>query len=286
MQDQNQEIVFIVAIGGVIGLLLAGFIVTTLFLYQRRQHKQEKEIIRIREEYDQELLRSQLEIQESTFKEIAQELHDNIGMQLTLLKHSFLDIMGKTSGAVNESALTGGNIVKRISNDLRVLSKKLHADRIAHVGLLESIQFEIENIEKATKGLKVEYTAVTKTNFFSDQASVFIYRIFQEMFNNIIKHAKATLVNVNVLIEEGDIFVLQLVDNGVGFSMEDKYKNPATMGVGMKSIKNRASLIGATINIDSVIGKGTTVSLSLPIPKEDTVKANNNGQNNSGSISR
>ena len=69
-------------------LLLVGFIVTILFLYQRRRHEQEQELTRIKREFEQELLKSQLEIQEQTFKTIAQELHDNIGQLLSVVKIS------------------------------------------------------------------------------------------------------------------------------------------------------------------------------------------------------
>ena len=68
MQDNNQEILAIIIIGGIIALLLVGFVITTLYLYQRRQHKQEKELSRLREEFNQELLRSQIEFQENTMR--------------------------------------------------------------------------------------------------------------------------------------------------------------------------------------------------------------------------
>ena len=72
MPAQNQEIYVYVVILIMIALalLLVGFIVTTLFLYQRRQHRQEQQLARMKDEYQQELLRSQLEIQETTFKTI------------------------------------------------------------------------------------------------------------------------------------------------------------------------------------------------------------------------
>jgi len=267
MQDQNQEIIFIVAIGGVIALLLVGFIVTILFLYQRRQHRQEKEIIRIKEQYDQELLRSQLEIQENTLKQIAQELHDNIGLQLSLLKFSLIHIPIDKEHPAHESILASRKIINTATEDIRQLSKRLHTDRIAHVGLLESIQFEIENISKAG-GLEVNYQSNIHVNYFNDQTAIFIYRMFQEMFNNILKHAKATKVNVNIFCTDDNNFVLKIEDNGVGFNMSEKQQNPSTAGVGLKSMTSRASLIGAKIIIDSAEGKGTTVSISLPLPND------------------
>src|SRR5215470_3138291 len=86
MQDQNQQIYFVILIGTILALLLVGFIFTIFFLYQRKKQKQEQELVKMKEQYEQELLRSQLEIQEITLKSIAQELHDNIGQVLSVIK--------------------------------------------------------------------------------------------------------------------------------------------------------------------------------------------------------
>ena len=90
MSDQNRQIYVIILIGIVLALVLVGFIVIILFLYQRKQHRQEKQLAEIKIQYEQELLRSQLEMQESTFKFVAQELHDNIGQVLSVIKLSLV----------------------------------------------------------------------------------------------------------------------------------------------------------------------------------------------------
>src|ERR1700760_128847 len=88
MSAEKQEIYVIILIATALAFLLVGFIVSMLFLYQRRQHRQEQQLARMKDQYQQELLRSQLEIQEATFKTIAQELHDNIGQVLSVIKLS------------------------------------------------------------------------------------------------------------------------------------------------------------------------------------------------------
>src|ERR1700753_2141252 len=88
MPAQTQEIYIVILIATAMALLLVGFIVTSLFLYQRRQHRQEQQLTRMKDEYQQELLRSQLESQETTFKTIAQQLPDNIGRVRCVVKLS------------------------------------------------------------------------------------------------------------------------------------------------------------------------------------------------------
>ena len=89
---RNPEIYFVTIIGIILGLLLVGFIVTMLFLYQRRQKRQEQEMEKLKDIYEREALRSQLEIQENTLKKISQELQHNIGQVLSVVKlsHSIL----------------------------------------------------------------------------------------------------------------------------------------------------------------------------------------------------
>ena len=86
--QQNQELYFIVIIGILLGLLLVSFIIGTLILYRRRQQKQDQEMARVKDMYEKEVLHSQLEIQENAFRSISQELHDNIGQLLSVVKLS------------------------------------------------------------------------------------------------------------------------------------------------------------------------------------------------------
>src|SRR5579859_6465707 len=88
MSPQNQEIYVLILIGIALALLLVGFIVTMILLYQRRQQRQEQQLASMKDQYDKEVLQSQLEIQEETFKTIAQELHDNLGQVLSVVKLS------------------------------------------------------------------------------------------------------------------------------------------------------------------------------------------------------
>ena len=149
MQNQNQEIYFVTIIGIILGLLLVGFIVTILFLYQRRQQRQEQEMERIKDMYEKEALRSQLEIQENTFKTIAQELHDNIGQMLSVAKLSFRYLPIEKDQAAFEQLQNSQQVLNKAIGDLSNLTKGLHTDRIAQIGLAESIRFEMYALKKA-----------------------------------------------------------------------------------------------------------------------------------------
>ena len=275
MQNQNQEILAIIIIGSIIALLLVGFVITTLFLYQRRQHKQEKELSRLREEFTQELLSSQIEIQENTMKLIGEELHDNVKQQLVFVSTSLSVLAYQTTAQADKDILTTtATFVNKAISDIQHISNSLHTDRIADEGLLPTIKAEVANINRLGI-LQIAYNTDLYYNYFNAQTTIFLYRMLQESLQNILKHAQATHVNINVYCSDANTFVIDVVDNGIGFNVaEEKLATGKNGGVGVKSMMNRANLIGAIITIDSVIGKGTTVKISIPIPNEETLLSN------------
>ena len=265
MPNQNQEFYVIILIATALALLLVGFIVTSLFLYQRRQHRQEKQLVRMKDEYQQELLRSQLEIQETTFKTIAMELHDNIGQVLSVVKLSLSVLPLDTNHPAYESVLNSRQMLNKVIYDMGNLTKSLHTDRVAQIGLVEAMRFDLDSLRR-TGLLEVELKVDGQEYRLEDQRSIFLYRMFQEMLNNILKHSKATRVNIAVNYSIDNKFVLQVEDNGIGFDVEKKrVHTSSSSGIGLKSMTNRASLIGAQISVQSQPGKGTSIQVELPL---------------------
>lgn len=246
-------------------MLLVGFIVTILFLYQRKQYRQQQELARVKEEYEQEVLKSQLEIQETTLKSIAQELHDNIGQVLSVVKLSLAVLPLEKEHPASAPLQHIRETLNKAVYDLADLTKSLHTDRIAQIGLAESIRFDLDTLRK---------TGLTKVNLelqgdeyrLGEQKEIFIFRIFQELVNNILKHAKATQIAISLDYSSEDVFILSVRDNGMGFNMEEKRNSLSPMsGVGLKSMLNRAKLIGAKMEFTSEPGNGTFVQMKLPM---------------------
>jgi two-component system, NarL family, sensor kinase len=262
--SENPEIFVVIVIGIVLGLLLVGFIVATLFLYQRRQQRQEQEIVIMKDKYEKEALRSQLEIQENTFKNIAQELHDNIGQMLSVVKLSLSILPIEKDHKAVEQVKNSQEVLNKAIIDLSNLTKSLHTERIADIGLIESIRFELYAIRKAGI-VQIQFHPEGNETPLSEQKAVFLFRMFQEILNNILKHAKASEVIVHVKFLD-DIFVLEIKDNGIGFSVEEKKQSTSSgSGVGLRSLFNRAQIIGAELTMNSEPGKGTNVLIRLPL---------------------
>jgi two-component system, NarL family, sensor kinase len=265
MQDPNQQIYFVIFMGTLLAFLLVGFILGMIFFYQRKRQNQERELVRLKEEYEQETLRSQLEIQESTMKTIAQELHDNIGQSLSVIKLWMSIAPIDKDHEAFEGVQNSKEMLHKVIRDMADLTKSLHTDRISDIGLAEAVNFDLASIRR-TGILKIRYNTEGEEFHFPDQKAIFIFRMYQEMMNNIIKHAQATHVFVSIVYTGNDTFVLQIQDDGVGFDvLQKKESGNGSSGLGLKSMRNRAKLIGADLSIESEPGKGTIVKVMVPL---------------------
>jgi two-component system, NarL family, sensor kinase len=260
---ENPEIYFIVIIGIILGLLLVSFIVAMLVLYKRRQQKQEQEMARIKDMYEKEVLHSQLEIQENAFKSISQELHDNIGQLLSVVKLSLSTLPLEKEHNAYPLVVHSQKVLNKAIIDLSNITKSLYTDRIGELGLTESISFELTGVQHT--GMYETRLTVNGEEFrLPEKTEIFLFRMFQEMLNNIIKHSAATQIEVDINYGPDKQFAMRVEDNGKGFDVENiRASISSGKGVGIKSMFNRAKMMGADINIASKINRGTRINVKL-----------------------
>ncbi|MFN8289168.1 MAG: ATP-binding protein [Chitinophagaceae bacterium] len=260
---QNPELYLVTIIGIILGLLLVSFVVAMLVFYKRSQQKQEQEMIRVKNMYEKEVLHSQLEIQENTFKTISQELHDNIGQLLSVVKLSLSSLPLEKEHKAHPLLGHSLQVLSKAIADLSNLTKSLHTDRIGDLGLAESISFELSAIKNT--GIYETSFAVSGTEFqLPEKKEIFLFRMFQEILNNIIKHSAATHIIVRLTYGADNTFAMVVEDNGKGFDVESVRASLSSgKGVGLKSMFNRAKMIGADINVESGNNKGTKVTVSV-----------------------
>jgi two-component system, NarL family, sensor kinase len=238
------------------------FIIAFFFIYRRRHLRYLYEKRQLTLSFEQELLKTRLEIQEQTFRNISQEIHDNIGQVLSLAKLniSTMDISHPDNliQKINDSE----KLISKAIHDLRHLSHGLSTDYIADMGLTRAIGYELEMIKKSG-----DYETV----FLSDgspynldrQKELIIFRIIQEVLNNIIKHAAAQKIIIYLLYRPEE-FTLTITDNGKGFDLTPLNDN-TSFGLGIPNMHNRAQLIGSRFLISSTLDKGTSVTIAVPV---------------------
>ncbi|HJP63235.1 MAG TPA: sensor histidine kinase [Mucilaginibacter sp.] len=254
----SENIRFIVLSAAFLFALVAGFIVYFVILYQKKQLKNKKEQEEREAFYRQELLKTQIEIQEQTFEHVSKEIHDNITQVLSFVKLT-MGTLGNTLDDVKKAKMNESReFIAQAITDLRDLSKSMSFEHISAIGLAKTIEKEVERINKS--GL-VTTVFLTDGQPYSlgEQRELVLFRILQEALNNALKHAKAKHFKINLQYQH-DLFTLTIEDDGAGFS-PGLLNNKS--GSGLRNMGNRAALIGGNATIDSAPGEGCRIKVSL-----------------------
>lgn len=260
MPDNQYKEVLIVLIACIIlFLVLAAIILLFLFLYQRRRYIQQQQLTDLQQQFKEQSLKAQLEIQEATFHAISQEIHDNVGQVLSLAKvqSNIIQESEKMDREVLQAMKE--NIGKALA-DLRDLSKSLNSERIRASDIHETVLQEAERINR-TGILRAEVTAEGEAREMDPRKKLILFRILQESIQNCIKHAEASLISIHFDYREAGINV-SIRDNGKGFDPDTEFKK--NNGQGLGNMRTRIQLAGGTHSIQSLPQKGTHIILSIP----------------------
>jgi len=253
MPEELQEVTLILCGSTIIILLLAGLIVFSLFINQKRKFRFRQETLVMKNNFDQELLRSRLEIQTQAFESISHELHDNVGTLISIaMVHIGLldkDAPGKETIAEAEGLLN------EAMNTLRDISRSIHPENINRLGWQQSFTGELDRIRK-TNLFTVEYTQQGHPISIEISKQVIIFRILQESLNNIVKHSNGNHITAQVLFDANGV-TIQIADDGKGINTAGN----AVDGSGIRNMQARAAMLPASLRIENGENKGTVVTL-------------------------
>lgn len=243
-------------------LLLALGIVVFFVLYQRRIINHELEIKEINERKQLELLQASIQSEEEERQRIAGELHDDVGATLSSIR-LFLHKADTNAELLVESRQLLDLSIQKV----RDISHKLQPDTLYRLGLQTSLEAFCETISKSGS-ISVRYVAGYRLPRLQDNVELSVYRIVQELVNNIVKHAHATVVTIETKIDTGEL-VLTMVHDGNGMTNEvfeeRTYKKGA---IGLKNIVNRLNSIKGAIDF-SKAANNYLITLQIPYtPKE------------------
>ncbi len=254
----NESIRILILSTAALFACITGFIIYFVVLYRNKQLKNKKKQELLQDAFHQELLKTQLEVQEHTLNYISAEIHDNITQVLSFVKLTLASLASKTEGEkkskINESRV----LIAQTITDLRDLSKSLSFEHITSLGLVQTIEIEVERINKSGL-INVSFLQEGDAYSLGEQRELVLFRIFQETLNNTLKHSGAKHLKI-MLQYHSDLLNLTLEDDGSGFSTEilDNKR-----GSGLKNIENRAALIGGIATIVSAPRKGCCVKVVL-----------------------
>jgi len=249
--------IFVVAL---VFILLTGIVVFIILFYQKKKFQHQQQMNVAQQHYTESLLQTRLEIQEQTFQNISQEIHDNIGQVLSLVKINMLTVDLKKPTEATEKLQASVGLVTKVIRDLRDLSKTLNPDFISKLGLPVAIEQQLEMMGR-TGVYKTKFEATGPVQKMEATKELVVFRIIQELLNNIIKHAEASDIQV-MMLYHAEKLQITVTDNGHGFDYQTTLQ--AGIGQGLQNIIKRIQLINGTANFSSTIGAGTTITINIP----------------------
>lgn len=255
-QQASSNLGLLLIIGTLVMFIMSLSIIMFAVLYQQKMRRKRQEMIQLELNYKNELVHAVLDAKELEQRRIAIELHDDIGSSLTALKLSFasLPINEEERALLNEGVqITIGKV--------RSLSNRLLPSILEELGLIPAVKSLVNTLSQQVQSVKFSVLAVNDPKHESQtrEVSLGIYRIIQELINNILKYAEATEINL-VLEQNDEGVIIVLTDNGKGFipTKEDKLKSQS---LGLKNIESRSQQIQANIDYE-LLNPGTKVTLT------------------------
>ncbi len=252
------EIVLIYIVGTFGMIILAGAVFFFFVTYQKRLLKKELEINKIKSDQQEEILRNTILAQEKERKRIAQDLHDEVGAMLSVVK---LNVSRFERKSENDSAKELANETKtyleNVITQVRRISRALMPPSLEKLGLDFAVE-EFVNWANKSGQIEVEYWKSGQPLRFNSKKELAVFRVVQELVNNAIKHAEASKILIKARFTPVSI-AISVTDDGVGFEMDKMTKT----GLGLKNLESRAQIMGARIKINSSPGKGTSAILLI-----------------------
>jgi signal transduction histidine kinase len=228
-------------------------------------HKRSKEELLQKTELLSKLTGRIERIKEEENTRIAREIHDELGQYLTAINLEVNWIKKKYS-SVNDLTLRTTNISEMVDETIKTVRKisyELRPRLLDQLGVFPAIESSLRDLQKKTKIRCYSEIDVKHTNL-SPNVSASVYRIFQEAITNIVRHSKATSVNVKINSNGSGNLNMNISDNGIGFNSN----SPETLekkSLGIIGMKERALLLGGTLDIESAPNTGTEVKLRIPV---------------------
>ncbi len=202
-------------------------------------------------------------VREEERKQIAFEIHDELGYALTAMKLDLAWLNKKVPGGqpkLNERMREMGELIDSTIKKIRSISTQLRPSILDHFGLVAAMEWQAKEFQKRS-AVRCNFTVEADEIKFDDKFSIAVFRILQEALTNIARYARATRVDVNLIIKS-NLLSLTVEDNGIGIKPEQLGKRKT---FGLLGMRERANFMGGDLDISGVPDIGTKIELNVPI---------------------
>jgi two-component system NarL family sensor kinase len=248
----------------VIAALLLGL---GYLLYTRRRLRREVEFAQERQRLEHQRASAVLNAEEAERRRIGSDLHDGVGQLLSVVKLNVDALSEELQAALSPDQsrrfTDALDLVDESVREVRSISHNLLPNALIKRGLGLAVREFLDTMQRSARRLRIRLETLGLDDTRLDPAvESALYRVIQELVQNIVKHARATEMELQLIRHPGELTVL-VEDNGVGF---DPAALGAEAGIGLKNIESRLAYLGGTFHVDSRPGRGTTVTATVPLP--------------------
>ena len=236
-----------------------------VLLFNRRQLKLKSSYQRKINEQQEALFKTAVHVQDQERKRFAEDLHDGPGSVLSAVKLN-LGRLRSQSPDLDESQKEklgeAQDLLDEAIRELRNIAHNMMPPSLSRFGLKDALENLLAGIEK-NSGISISFNYFSEEERLPENVEISVYRIMLEVMNNIVKHSRASEAVVQ-LVQHREYLSLTAEDNGTGFEKNERNVN----GMGLSNIRSRVEYLGGRLEIDSFPGKGTTISIEIPLEKK------------------
>ncbi len=206
-----------------------------------------------------------IQVQETERRHLARELHDEMGQALTAVKIHLQETEGLSDDpGVLENIQESIAIVEKMVHQVRSLSIDLRPLLLDDLGLVATLRWYVSR-QSQLGGFISHFNANPEKMFLSTEVETACFRVAQEAITNIVRHAKAKKIHVEIKQTDQELLLL-VRDDGIGFDIETVQKRSSqTLSMGLLGMKERVTLLEGSLEIESVLGYGTEIRVCLPL---------------------
>lgn len=262
-KNKQKDTQLLALIGGIVLLSLLFF---AIFYAYRSKKEKESEIqknIELLKKQELKSIRAMISGQESERKRIAQDLHDRLGSMLSMVKLNYKSIeenLDKLKEENKKQYAQASALLDEACNAVREIAHNMVSGVLTKFGLTAALE-DLKNTIQGTNTFKIEIITHGLDDRLENNIEIELYGITQELIHNVIKHAKAKEVIVQLVKRTNEVN-LTVTDDGIGF---EESKNNSSKGMGLKGIESRVDALKGSFHIDSNKGNGTTINIDIPI---------------------
>jgi two-component system, NarL family, sensor kinase len=264
--EDGQNIVSIVLFGAVLMLFVGILMIFFVTSHRRKYLTQQNSLLRIENEKEQAVLKAIISGQEEERNRIAKNLHDSVGAELSMLKLNFSKYLFfmKDTDEEKKNFRTELNNLDQTIDTISAICKNLYPITLKNHGIVKTLMDLIKRVnESGTIKANFECDLKDSDVSVSQEKTLNIFRIFQEVLNNLIKYSQCSALNVT-LIKNADELEIKFEHNGQPFTNENvQVLMVQNKGIGLSSIQNRIDLLKGTIHYTAT-EKHTHILIHLP----------------------